>query len=73
MRDRADQFDVDISFLLQQASWLYERQLSQVKAQLRKVNRRSSIGNSPTPGSVSGSGTAGGQAMARVGSGGLCL
>ncbi|KAI4210407.1 MAG: hypothetical protein LQ351_006774 [Letrouitia transgressa] len=66
----ADQFDVDISFLLQQASWLYERQLSQVKAQLRKVNRRSSIGNSPTPGSVSGSGTAGGQAMARVGSGG---
>ncbi|KAL9607311.1 MAG: hypothetical protein Q9167_007770, partial [Letrouitia subvulpina] len=66
----ADQFDVDISFLLQQASWLYERQLSQVKAQLRKVNRRSSIGNSPTPGSVSGSGTAGGQAMTRVGSGG---
>ncbi|KAL9039093.1 MAG: hypothetical protein Q9214_005016 [Letrouitia sp. 1 TL-2023] len=66
----ADQFDVDISFLLQQASWLYERQLSQVKAQLRKVNRRSSVGNSPTPGSVSGSGTAGAQAMTRVGSGG---
>lgn len=38
---RADKFDVTLSFLLQQAAWLYERQLSQVRAQMRKVGRDS--------------------------------
>ena len=62
----ASEFDVTLRFLLQQAAWLYERQLSQVRAQLRKVNRPSSIGNSPTPGSISNSAVAGGQAMTRA-------
>ena len=66
----ASEFDVTLPFLLQQAAWLYERQLSQVRAQLRKVNRPSSIGNSPTPGSASSSAVASGQAMIRATSGG---
>ncbi|KAL8854793.1 MAG: hypothetical protein Q9221_000299 [Calogaya cf. arnoldii] len=67
---RAAQFDVDLSFLLQQAAWLYERQLSQVKAQLRKVSKPSLTTQSPTPSSAAGSGVAGGYAMARTSSGG---
>lgn len=63
------QFDVTLPFLLQQAAWLYERQLSQVRAQLRKVSKPS-VGNSPTPGSASSSAIAGGQAMLRATSGG---
>ncbi|KAI4273095.1 MAG: hypothetical protein LQ337_004858 [Flavoplaca oasis] len=66
----AGQFDVDLSFLLQQAAWLYERQLSQVKAQLRKVSKPSLTTQSPTPSSAAGSGVAGGYAMARTSSGG---
>ena len=66
----ADRFDVTLAFLSQQAAWLYEKQLSQVRAQLRNVNKPSSAGNSPTPGSVSGSGITGGHAMSRAGSGG---
>ena len=66
----ASQFDVTLPFLLQQAAWLYERQLSQVRAQLRKVGKPSSVGNSPTLGSASSSAVAGGQAMARAPSGG---
>lgn len=67
---RAEQFDVTLSFLLQQAAWLYEQQLSQVKAQLRKASRPTSIGTSPLPGSILGSDIAGGHAMTRGGSGG---
>ena len=67
----ADRFNVTLAFLSQQAAWLYEKQLSQVRAQLRNVNKPSSAGNSPTPGSVSGSGTPGGHAMTRAGSGGF--
>ncbi|CAL8576467.1 hypothetical protein XPA_002348 [Xanthoria parietina] len=66
----AGQFDVDLSFLLQQAAWLYEQQLSQVKAQLRKVSKPSLTTQSPTPSSAAGSGVAGGHAMARTSSGG---
>ncbi|KAJ6117451.1 hypothetical protein N7512_007176 [Penicillium capsulatum] len=33
----AQKFDVSLQFLLQQAAWLYDRQLSQVRAQMRKV------------------------------------
>ena len=66
----ASQFDVTLPFLLQQAAWLYERQLSQVRAQLRKVSKPSSVGNSLAPGSASSSAVAGGQAMVRAASGG---
>ena len=65
----AQQFEVTQAFILQQAAWLYERQLSQVRAQLRKVGNRTSNVPSPTPGSVSSS-MMGGQAMKRAGSGG---
>lgn len=65
---RAERFDVTLSFLSQQAAWLYEKQLSQVRAQLRKVNKPSSTTASPTPGSASGSGTVGGYPMTRSGS-----
>jgi hypothetical protein len=65
----AAQFEVTQSFLLQQAAWLYERQLSQVRAQLKKVGNRQSATPSPAPGSVTSS-VVGAQAMRRVGSGG---
>src|SRR5271170_4602251 len=61
--------EVTQSFLLQQAAWLYERQLSQVRAQMKKVGARASATPSPAPGSVSGS-MMGGQTMKRGGSGG---
>ena len=65
----AVQFEVTQSFILQQAAWLYERQLSQVRAQLRKVGNRQSATPSPAPSSVNSS-VVGPQAMKRVGSGG---
>ncbi|PLB41626.1 multidomain presynaptic cytomatrix related protein [Aspergillus candidus] len=51
----ADRFDVTLQFLLQQAAWLYDRQLSQVRAQMRKVGTTQSHSPSPVPGSISGS------------------
>lgn len=69
----ADKFEVSQSFLLQQAAWLYERQLSQVRAQMRKVGAsRQSATPSPAPGSASAS-VIGGHAMKRAGSGGKIL
>jgi Atg29 N-terminal domain len=65
----AAQFQVTQPFILQQAAWLYERQLSQVRAQLRKVGNRSSATPSPAPGSVSSS-VVGSLPMKRAGSGG---
>lgn len=70
---RAEEFDVTLPFLLQQAAWLYERQLSQVREQLRKVNQTTSSRASPAPISASGSTTVGDHAMRRVGSGGMAL
>lgn len=67
---RAERFNVTLPFLLQQAAWLFEQQLSQVKEQLRKASRPTSIGTLPTPGSASGSGIKGGYEMARGVSGG---
>ncbi|KAL1859127.1 hypothetical protein Plec18167_007493 [Paecilomyces lecythidis] len=66
----AESFDVTLPFLLQQAAWLYDRQLSQVRAQMRRVGTTHSTSPSPAPGSVSGSTALGGQAMKRIGSGG---
>ncbi|KAJ5336763.1 hypothetical protein MYU51_005893 [Penicillium brevicompactum] len=57
----AGHFDVTLQFLLQQAAWLYDRQLSQVRAQMRKVGTTQSTSPSPVPGSVSGSTALGGQ------------
>lgn len=51
----ARKLDVTPHFLLQQAAWLYERQLSQVRAQMRKVAGRQSATPSPTPSSLAGS------------------
>ncbi|KAL4800541.1 hypothetical protein BDV19DRAFT_72296 [Aspergillus venezuelensis] len=51
----AESFDVTLQFLLQQAAWLYDRQLSQVRAQMRKVGTTHSNTTSPAPGSIHGS------------------
>lgn len=60
---RAANFEVSLPFLLQQAAWLYERQLLQVRAQMRKVGvSKGSSAPSPVPGSES----AGGEAMRRT-------
>ncbi|CDM31838.1 hypothetical protein DTO013E5_1922 [Penicillium roqueforti] len=59
----AENFDVTLQFLLQQAAWLYDRQLSQVRAQMRKVGTTQSNSPSPAPGSVSGSTALGGQSQ----------
>ncbi|CAG8898834.1 unnamed protein product [Penicillium egyptiacum] len=57
----AENFDVTLQFLLQQAAWLYDRQLSQVRAQMRKVGTTQSTSPSPALGSVSGSAALSGQ------------
>lgn len=68
-RNLSQRFQVTEAFLLQQAAWLYERQLSQVRAQMRKVGSRSSNTASPVPQSNAAS-LVGGQPMRRTGSGG---
>ncbi|KAL2425995.1 Autophagy-related protein 29 [Exophiala dermatitidis] len=68
-RALSEKFEVTQPFLLQQAAWLYERQLSQVRAQMRRVGARQSATPSPAPGSTAAS-MVGGQAMKRAGSGG---
>ncbi|KAE8148104.1 hypothetical protein BDV25DRAFT_158995 [Aspergillus avenaceus] len=50
----AERFDVTLQFLLQQAAWLYDRQLSQARAHIIKIPTQSNS-PSPVPGSVSGS------------------
>lgn len=42
---RAARFDVTLPFLLQEAAWLYERQLSQVRAQMRNVSKAGTAAN----------------------------
>ncbi|KAF2104715.1 hypothetical protein NA57DRAFT_70922 [Rhizodiscina lignyota] len=69
----ASNFNVPHAFILQQAAWLYERHLSHVRAQVRKVAPATS--SSPAPGATSGSGSGsgtvmGGVPMKRLGSGG---
>ncbi|EXJ85418.1 hypothetical protein A1O1_05782 [Capronia coronata CBS 617.96] len=68
-RSLSERFEVTQPFLLQQAAWLYERQLSQVRAQMRRVGNRQSATPSPAPGSTTAS-MVGGQTMKRAGSGG---
>ncbi|MCJ1359599.1 MAG: hypothetical protein MMC33_009601 [Icmadophila ericetorum] len=69
----AEEFDVSLPFLLQQAAWLYESHFSQVREQLRKVSRPVSSSGSPAPQSNPGSTTTvgqGGLSMRRGGSSG---
>ncbi|KAJ9657130.1 hypothetical protein H2198_004488 [Neophaeococcomyces mojaviensis] len=68
-RALSERFDVTQAFLLQQAAWLYERQLSQVRAQMRKMGSRSSNTPSPLP-QPNAASVVGGQQMRRTGSGG---
>lgn len=56
----AQEFDVPLPFMLQQAAWLYQRHMDSVREQIRKVGA-SSNASTPTPGGV---------AMKRLGSGG---
>lgn len=58
----AESYDVSLSFLLQQAAYLYDRQFSQVRAQLRKVG--ASKNTVPSP--ILGTESAGGEAMVRT-------
>lgn len=64
----SQQLQVTQAFLLQQAAWLYERQLSQVRAQMRRMGTRSSNTASPAPTSNTAS-IVGAQPMRRTGSG----
>jgi len=82
----AQQFQVSRAFLLQQAAWLYERELSQVRAQMRKGMGGATVApasNISTPSGTAGGasprpqspapmamGIAGGTRMARTGSSG---
>ncbi|CDF44005.1 hypothetical protein BofuT4P101000005001 [Botrytis cinerea T4] len=62
-------FEVTLPFLLQQVAWLYERQFSQVREQMRKATvSKGSLAPSPVPDSTSEA--AGGEEMKRTGSGG---
>ncbi|RAL66739.1 hypothetical protein DID88_007522 [Monilinia fructigena] len=67
----ATKFEVTLAFLLQQAAWLYEQQLSQVRAQMRKATvSKGSSAPSPVPGSTSET-VVGGVKRVGSGSGGL--
>ncbi|MCJ1362014.1 hypothetical protein MMC16_001116 [Acarospora aff. strigata] len=65
----AEQYNVTLPFLLQQAAWLYEQQLSQVRAQMRKVTTPLPTAPSPVPGSASENTTVGTRGIGRGGSG----
>ncbi|KAJ5220140.1 hypothetical protein N7468_009344 [Penicillium chermesinum] len=63
-KELAEHFGVTLQFLHQQAACLYDRQFSQVRAQMRKVapaTQSQSNSPSPGPGSASGSLALGGQ------------
>ena len=65
----SQQLKVSQAFLLQQAAWLYERQLSQVRAQMKRMGSKSSNTASPAPPSGAAS-VVDSQPMRRTGSGG---
>ncbi|RPB26554.1 hypothetical protein L211DRAFT_835369 [Terfezia boudieri ATCC MYA-4762] len=76
----AQDLQVSRAFLLQQAAWLYERELSQVRAQMRKGMGGAPVSNTSTPSGTTSNtsprplspalGMTGGTRMARTGSGG---
>ncbi|OQE29533.1 hypothetical protein PENSTE_c002G01536 [Penicillium steckii] len=60
----SEKFGVTLPFLQQQVAWLYERQLTQARAQMRKAPQHLQLhsnSSSPAPGSVVGSTALGGQ------------
>jgi hypothetical protein len=65
---RADKFEVQPRFLLQQAAWLYDRHLDHVRNQMKKVSGSNMPTASTTGASVSTN--MGGVAMLRTSSGG---
>ncbi|KAF2839179.1 hypothetical protein M501DRAFT_954368 [Patellaria atrata CBS 101060] len=66
-QELANKFQVSPTFILQQAAWLYERHLSHVKAQMKKVG---ALNATPSLGSERVATPAGGVPMHRLGSGG---
>lgn len=54
-----------LHFLLQQAAWLYDRQLSKVRAQMRRAGTTHPHATSPPPWSGSGSSALGVQSITR--------
>ncbi|OCK83130.1 hypothetical protein K432DRAFT_379772 [Lepidopterella palustris CBS 459.81] len=64
----ATKFEVSPTFMLQQAAWLYERHLSHVRAQMKKVGSSNTTATTSGPGSAHPA--AGGVPMKRLGSGG---
>ncbi|EPS26833.1 hypothetical protein PDE_01772 [Penicillium oxalicum 114-2] len=69
----AEHFDVTLQFLLQQAAWLYDRQLSQVRAQMRRVPPVQPSPPSPAPDAVSESSALAGQVQRQIGTRGSHL
>ena len=66
----ANEFRVDLNFILQQAAWLYQRHMDNVREQMKKVGASTAGGSgshSPVLGHQS---TVGGIPMKRLGSGG---
>ncbi|KAK4969826.1 hypothetical protein LTR66_011666 [Elasticomyces elasticus] len=66
-QDISTRFDVSLSFLLQQAAWLYERHFAQMKAQLQKLGVSNTPSLAANPNVVTGP-VAGGVLMQRLGS-----
>lgn len=65
----AEKFNVTLPFLLQHVAWLYDRRLSQVRAQFRRVGHQNPISGQATS---AGGGTPGGSVpMNRSGSDGM--
>ncbi|EEQ35184.1 Atg29p [Microsporum canis CBS 113480] len=65
----AEDFNVTLPFLLQHVAWLYDRRLSQVRAQFRKVGHQNPLSGQTTS---AGGGTPGGSVpMNRSGSDGM--
>ncbi|KAF3482263.1 Atg29p [Arthroderma uncinatum] len=63
---RAEKFNVTLPFLLQHVAWLYDRRLSQVRAQIRRVGHQNPLSGQTTS---AGGGTPGGSVpMNRSGS-----
>lgn len=65
----AEKFNVTLPFLLQHVAWLYDRRLSQVRAQFRRVGQQNPLSGQATS---AGGGTPGGSVpMNRSGSDGM--
>ncbi|KAK4983933.1 hypothetical protein LTR66_008662 [Elasticomyces elasticus] len=68
-QDISTRFDVSLSFLLQQAAWLYERHFAEMKAQMQKLGVSNAPSLAANPNAVNNP-VAGGVLMQRLGSAG---